>query len=269
MATAAPHRRQGRQEIDAHELWEKVSFAAWSCADPGVQYDTTINEWHTCPEDGRIHASNPCSEYMFLDDTACNLASLNLVHFVQEDGSFDIPAFRHAVRLWTIVLEISVLMASFPSKAIAQAQLRVPHARPRLREPRHRVDAPRHPVRLDRRAFAIAASITAVLTGESYATSAEMAEASSARSLATSATSDAMLRVIRNHRRAAYDATETEYEGLSHHAGIWGSTEVLPERSARGAARVLGTALSLEGEKHGYRNAQVTVIAPTGTIGLS
>ena len=106
--------------ISARDLWEKIAAAAWQCADPGVQYDTTINEWHTCPQSGRINASNPCSEYMFLDDTACNLASLNLMQFRKPDGNFDIEAFEHATRLWTIMLEISVLMAQFPSKEIAK-----------------------------------------------------------------------------------------------------------------------------------------------------
>ena len=108
------------KKLPASALWDEIAYAAWACADPGVQYDTTINEWHTCPADGRINASNPCSEYMFLDDTACNLASINLVKFLREDGSFDIEGFRHACRLWTTVLEISVLMGSYPSAAIAQ-----------------------------------------------------------------------------------------------------------------------------------------------------
>ena len=108
------------KEVDAGELFDKVAYSAWACADPGVQYDTTINEWHTCPEDGRINASNPCSEYMFLDDTACNLASINLTNFLNEDGTFDLEGYKHAIRLWTIVLEISVLMASFPSQDIAR-----------------------------------------------------------------------------------------------------------------------------------------------------
>ena len=115
-------RRDGgvASRIKAKDLWEKIAYAAWACADPGLQYDSTINEWHTCPEGGRINASNPCSEYMFLDDTACNLASLNLMQFRDAEGEFDIPAFEHAVRLWTVTLEISVLMAQFPSKEIAQ-----------------------------------------------------------------------------------------------------------------------------------------------------
>src|SRR5206468_8935378 len=106
--------------LKARQIWNKVNRAAWSSADPGLQFHTTVNEWHTCPEDGRINASNPCSEYMFLDDTACNLASLNLAHFFSTDAQFELENFRHAVRLWTIVLEISVLMASFPSRSIAE-----------------------------------------------------------------------------------------------------------------------------------------------------
>src|SRR5690606_5499343 len=107
--------------IPARELFEQIAYAAWSCADPGIQYHTTINEWHTCPNDGPIKASNPCSEYMFLDDTACNLASLNLVKFYDTSTQkFNIDAYRHAARIWTIVLEISVLMAQFPSKEIAR-----------------------------------------------------------------------------------------------------------------------------------------------------
>ena len=108
------------ERINAKDLWDKIAYAAWACADPGLQYDTTINEWHTCPEGGRINASNPCSEYMFLDDTACNLASLNLMQFRNADKSFNIEAYEHACRFWTLTLEISVLMAQFPSKEIAQ-----------------------------------------------------------------------------------------------------------------------------------------------------
>ena len=107
--------------IKARDLWRQIAEAAWQCADPGLQFDTTINDWHTCPEAGRINASNPCSEYMFLDNTACNLASLNLLKFLNaETGEFDVDSFSHAVRLWTIVLEISVLMAQFPIEEIAR-----------------------------------------------------------------------------------------------------------------------------------------------------
>ena len=110
--------------VSARALWDSVAEAAWHSADPGVQYDTTINDWHTCPQSGRINASNPCSEYMFLDDTACNLASLNLMRFRQADGTIDVAAFEHATRLWTVVLEISVMMAQYPSRTIAELSYR-------------------------------------------------------------------------------------------------------------------------------------------------
>ncbi len=253
------------REVDARELWEKIAYAAWSCADPGIQYDTTINEWHTCPADGRIEASNPCSEYMFLDDTACNLASLNLVKFVQEDGSFDLESFEHAVRIWTIVLEISVLMASFPSRSIAEKSFRLPHARPRLRQPRHRADAARHPVRRREEAFAIAGAITAIMCGESYETSAEMAGELGAFA-GFEQNREPMMRVIRNHRRAAYAAAASEYEGLTiAPKGI--DPSICPPDLLRAARAAWDRALEL-GDRNGYRNAQVTVIAPTGTIGL-
>ncbi|MGE3171359.1 MAG: vitamin B12-dependent ribonucleotide reductase [Planctomycetota bacterium] len=252
------------KEIDAQGLWDQIAYAAWACADPGVQYDTTINEWHTCPEDGRIHASNPCSEYMFLDDTACNLASINLVKFLNDDGSIDIDGLRHATRLWTIVLEVSVLMASFPSQAIAKKSYEfrtlglgfanlgtilmrtgIPYASPK--------------------AYAIAGAISAVMCGESYATSAEMAKELGAFP-AYDRNKEPMLRVIRNHRRAAYSASAQEYEGLSNTpVGI--DPQLCPKDLLEAARSAWDKALVL-GEKHGYRNAQVTVIAPTGTIGL-
>ena len=252
------------KEVDAGELWDKVAYAAWACADPGVQYDTTINEWHTCPTDGRINASNPCSEYMFLDDTACNLASINLAKFLLEDGGFDVEGYKHASRLWTIVLEISVLMASFPSQSIAEKsfefrtlglgyanlgtilmRLGIPYASPK--------------------AYAIAGALSAILCGESYATSAEMAKEQGpfpgfARNR------EPMLRVIRNHRRAAYHASTSEYEGLSvTPVGI--DPQLCPPDLLEVSRECWDRALAL-GEKHGYRNAQVTCIAPTGTIGL-
>ncbi|NOY06492.1 MAG: vitamin B12-dependent ribonucleotide reductase [Chlorobi bacterium] len=251
--------------IRARELWDRISLATWASADPGLQYDTTINEWHTCPVDGRINASNPCSEYMFLDDTACNLASLNLKHFLDATtGEFDVESFRHAARLWTIVLEISVQMAQFPSREVAlkSYQFRtlglgyanlgtilmmsgIPYDSEKGR--------------------AIAGAITAIMCGEAYATSAEMA-----RDLGTfprfPQNRQHMLRVIRNHRRAAYNTSEKEYEGLSiTPQGI--KPEVCPEYMVAAARDAWDKALEL-GEKHGYRNAQVTVIAPTGTIGL-
>src|SRR5262249_37234990 len=252
------------KELDAGELWDRIAYAAWACADPGVQYDTTINEWHTCPADGRINASNPCSEYMFLDDTACNLASINLVKFQNPDGSFDIAGFRHATRLWTIVLEISVLMASFPSREIARKSFEfrtlglgyanlgtllmragIPYASPK--------------------AYAIAGALSAILCGESYATSAELAKELGPFP-GYQHNQQHMLRVIRNHRRAAYNASAAEYEGLSiTPPGI--DAQLCPKDLLEAARTAWDRALQL-GEKHGYRNAQVTVIAPTGTIGL-
>ena len=252
------------REVDSKELWDRVGYAAWACADPGIQYDTTINEWHTCPEDGRINASNPCSEYMFLDDTACNLASINLVKFLGEDGTFDIEGFEHAVRLWTMVLEISVLMASFPSKSIAQKsfdyrtlglgfanlgtvlmRLGIPYSSPK--------------------AYALAGAISAIMCGKSYATSAEMA-GELGPFPRYEPNRESMLRVIRNHRRAAYRASESEYEDLSiTPRGI--DPKLCPTALLEAARGAWDEALAL-GEKHGFRNAQVTVIAPTGTIGL-
>lgn len=252
--------------VRARDLWEKINLSAWKSADPGLQFDTTINEWHTCPQGGRINGSNPCSEYMFLDDTACNLASINLSHFVDEEtGVFNVDDFRHTVRLWTMVLEISVLMAQFPSKKIAQLSydyrtlgLGYANLGTILMTSGIAYDSPE--------ALAYAGAITALMTGESYATSAEMA-----RDLGAFArydeNKDDMLRVIRNHRRAAYDAAAEEYEGLTiTPVGIAESD--CPDQALLEAARKSwDRALSL-GEEFGYRNAQVTVIAPTGTIGL-
>jgi ribonucleoside-diphosphate reductase alpha chain len=254
-----------RRTVRARDLWNKINLAAWKCADPGLQFDTTINEWHTCPNDGRINGSNPCSEYMFLDDTACNLASLNLAHFYDEEtGAFKIEDFRHATRLWTVVLEISVLMAQFPSKEVARRSydyrtlgLGYANLGTVLMVMGIPYDSPE--------ALAISGAITAILTGESYATSAEMA-----RDVGPfpryQANKDAMLRVMRNHRRAAYNAEEAEYEGLTiKPMGI--NAELCPEDLLVAARKAWDRALAL-GEEFGYRNAQSTVIAPTGTIGL-
>ncbi len=162
------------KKVPAAQLWNGITMAAWECADPGLQYDDTINEWHTCPASGRINASNPCSEYMFLDDTACNLASLNLVRFLDEDGNFDIETFRHAVRLWTIVLEISVLMASFPSRRIAELSYRyrtLGLGFANIGSLLMRLGIPYD----SSKGRSICGAITAIMTGEAYATSAEMA----------------------------------------------------------------------------------------------
>jgi ribonucleoside-diphosphate reductase alpha chain len=250
--------------VPAAQLWEEIAYAAWACADPGVQYDTTINEWHTCPADGRINASNPCSEYLFLDDTACNLASINLAKFLREDGSFDIEGFRHACRLWTVVLEISVLMASYPSPIIAQKSwefrtLGLGYANMGTVLMRKGIpyDSPQ--------GAAICGALTAIMCGEAYATSAEMA-----RDLGPfpgfTRNREPMLRVIRNHRRAAYNAAPGEYEGLSI-APMGLDPAHCPADLLQAAREAWDRALAL-GETHGFRNAQVTVLAPTGTIGL-
>ena len=255
---------QTHSTIPAKDLWREIGYAAWACADPGLQFDTTINEWHTCPDDGRINASNPCSEYMFLDDTACNLASLNLVKFQNKDGSFDLDAYRHAIRLWTIVLEISVEMASFPSQAIAQRSydyrtLGLGYAN--LGTALMRAGIPYN----SEEGFAICGALTAVLCGDSYATSAEMASQIGTFPRYES-NKDSMMRVIRNHRRAAYDVAKSEYEDLTvTPRGI--DARFCPDYLAEAAKSSWDRALEL-GERHGFRNAQVTVLAPTGTIGL-
>jgi ribonucleoside-diphosphate reductase alpha chain len=265
--------------IKAADLWEQIGEAAWACADPGIQFDTTINEWHTCPESGRINASNPCSEYMFLDDTACNLASLNLMTFRRPaglasqtddcaagaaDGSFDIEGFRHAVRLWTVVLEISVMMAQFPSPRIAELSYEFRTLGLGYANVGGLLMADGIPYDSDR-GRALIGAITALMTGESYATSAEMAEHMGVFEGYPHNRSQ-MLRVIRNHRRAAYGLAGG-YEGLSvppvplDHGNC-------PEAAVVAAAQEAWDRALQMGEKHGYRNAQTSVVAPTGTIGL-
>ncbi|MGE4159600.1 MAG: vitamin B12-dependent ribonucleotide reductase [Planctomycetota bacterium] len=253
------------QTLKARELFDLINTSAWGSADPGLQYDTTINEWHTCINDGKINASNPCSEYMFLDDTACNLASANLVKFLDvETATFDVAGFRHCCRLWTAVLEISVAMAQFPSKEIAKRSydyrtLGFGYANigTLLMISGIPYDSPQ--------ATAVCSAITAIMTGMCYRTSAELAKDLGAFPR-YEANSDTMLRVIRNHRRAAYNAARDEYEGLSiTPVGIDGMH--CPDYLLQSARTAWDEALEL-GQKHGYRNAQVTVIAPTGTIGL-
>ncbi len=259
-------RSDGRvmKKVKAAELWKKITHAAWKCADPGLQYDTTINEWHTCPAGGPIRASNPCSEYMFLDNTACNLASVNLRRFFEEsDNSFDVKGFEYTCRMWTAVLEISVLMAQFPSKEVAQLSydyrtlgLGYANLGSMLMVSGIPYDS--------EAARAIAGAITAIMTGTAYKTSAEMAGFLGTFSKYEDNKSN-MLRVMRNHRAAAYDAQDA-YEGIEiKPEGI--NSKYCPDYLLTAAIRAWDEAVQL-GEKNGYRNAQTTVIAPTGTIGL-
>jgi ribonucleoside-diphosphate reductase alpha chain len=260
--------------LKARELWEKIGYAAWASADPGLHFNTTMNDWHTCKASGEIRASNPCSEYMFLDDTACNLASANLLTFYTPShpsptggivkGHFDIEAYEHLCRLWTIVLEISVMMAQFPSKAIAELSfefrtlgLGFANIGGLLMTMGLPYDS--------KEGRSLCGALTAVMTGIAYKTSAEMAaELGAFPGYKKNAAH--MLRVIRNHRRAAHGESRG-YEALAvnpvplDHAPCPQADIVAHARAA------WDDALSL-GEVNGYRNAQVTVVAPTGTIGL-
>ncbi|MCF3932626.1 vitamin B12-dependent ribonucleotide reductase [Acuticoccus sp. M5D2P5] len=250
--------------IQARDLWERIGHAAWASADPGIQFHTTINDWHTCPAGGPINASNPCSEYMFLDDTACNLASLNLLQFRDADGAFEVDLFEHAVKLWTMVLEISVMMAQFPSAEIAERSydyrtlgLGFANIGGLLMVSGISYDSDE--------GRAICGAISAIMTGVAYATSAEMA-----RDLGAfpryDENSESMLRVIRNHRRAAHGEAGG-YERLSTRPVPLDKASCPDPRLVAHAGAAWDRALNL-GQKYGYRNAQATVIAPTGTIGL-
>ncbi|MGE0564233.1 MAG: vitamin B12-dependent ribonucleotide reductase [Pseudolabrys sp.] len=266
------YRKNGKisATLKARDLWEKIGYAAWASADPGLQYHTTVNDWHTCPASGEIRASNPCSEYMFLDDTACNLASLNLLNFRDEKtGAFQIASYEHAVRLWTIVLEISVLMAQFPSRQIAE--LSYEYRTLGLGYANIGGLLMTSGIAYDSSAGrAICGALTAIMTGICYETSAEMAkELGPFPGYAKNR--DGMLRVIRNHRAAAH-GRNSGYEQLSiapvplDHASCIAAGDAYKDLIAHATA-AWDRALRL-GEQHGYRNAQATVIAPTGTIGL-
>ncbi|MBT4530671.1 MAG: adenosylcobalamin-dependent ribonucleoside-diphosphate reductase, partial [Phycisphaerae bacterium] len=272
------HRTDGEvaRSIPAKGLWNQICDATWHCADPGVQFDTAINDWHTCPQSGRINASNPCSEYMFLDDTACNLASLNLLKFYDsETHLFDVDSFEHGIRLWTIVLEISVLMAAFPSEAIAYKSWRYRTLGLGYANMGAMLMQAGIPYDSDA-GRAVCGAITATLTGRSYAVSAEMAsELGPFDGFADNA--EDMLRVVRNHRNAALGKTRDsgDYEKLrippvpiNHSMFLDDSINITNAGALLGrAVQAWDEALDLGG-RHGFRNAQVTVIAPTGTIGL-
>jgi ribonucleoside-diphosphate reductase alpha chain len=250
--------------VEAQDLWESIGYASWASADPGLQYQTTINDWHTCPISGPIAASNSCSEYLFLDDTGSTLASLNLLQFVDADKSFDVVAFEHAARLWTIVLEVSVAMAQFPSPKIARLTyeyrtlgLGFANIGGLLMSAGIPYDS--------REGRAICGAITALMAGVAYATSAEMA-AELGPFPGYEKNRKHMLRVMRNHRRAAR-AEAVGYEGVN-------TLPVALDRDGCPDARLVTRAMAAWdravelGAEHGYRNAQATVIAPTGTIGL-
>ncbi|OHD73328.1 MAG: ribonucleoside-diphosphate reductase, adenosylcobalamin-dependent [Spirochaetes bacterium RBG_16_67_19] len=257
--------RSLRIGLRARELWERIALTAWTCADPGIQFHSTVNEWHTCPKGGEIRSSNPCSEYMFLDDTACNLASLNLMTFYDaKAGRLAVEDLKHAINLWTVVLEISVLMAQFPTKAVARNSfdyrtlgLGFANLGTLLMVMGIPYDS--------EQARALAAGLSALLTGQAYLTSSLLA-----RQLGPfpryQENREAMLRVIRNHRRAIYAAPEEEYEELTVFPRRF-QAELCPPELVKAAQEVWDQALE-SGEQHGYRNAQVTAVAPTGTIGL-
>jgi len=250
--------------VSARELWDQVGYAAWSCADPGIQFHTTINDWHTCPSAGPINASNPCSEYMFLDDTACNLASLNLMAFRSKDGSFDVEGYEHAIRLWTVVLEIAVTMAQFPSRQIAQLSYEYRTLGLGYANIGGLLMASGIPYDSDE-GRALGGALTAIMTGVSYATSAEMARELGAFP-GFEANREHMLRVIRNHARASR-GEQHGYEDLSTPPVPLDHASCPDPTLLTHAMRAWDQALEL-GRQYGYRNAQATVIAPTGTIGL-
>jgi ribonucleoside-diphosphate reductase alpha chain len=238
------------ETVDARELFRKIAVAAWECADPGLQYDDTINDWHTNPETGRITASNPCSEYMSLDNSSCNLASLNLLKFLKDDDTFDAPLFAKAVELIITAMDISICFADFPTESIGETtrdyrQLGIGYAN---------LGALLMAMGLGYDSDggrAMAAAITSLMTGTSYKRSAELAGvvgpyAGYARN------ADAHKRVMRKHQ-AANDAARTLHAN---------------DRSVHALAAKAWDAVIKTGEKNGFRNAQASVLAPTGTIGF-
>jgi ribonucleoside-diphosphate reductase alpha chain len=260
-------RTDGRvcKTLKAAELWDKIGKAAWESADPGVQYDDIINEWHTCPESGRIRATNPCSEYLFLNDTACNLASINLMKFFDAERlTFDVEAFKHAARLWTIALEITVLMAEYPSREIAKGSYDFRTLGLGYANLGTLLMVAGIPYDSDE-GRAMCSAITGIMTGESYATSAELASCLGPFPEYERNT-EHMLRVVRNHRRIVYGAKPEEFEGLSIVPPVL-NQKFCPQYMVNAAISSWDKALEL-GERYGYRNAQTTLLAPTGTIAL-
>ena len=244
VVTGEPHKT-----YRAKELMRRIAEAAWYSADPGLQFDTTINHWHTVPNTGRINASNPCSEYMHLDDSACNLSSINLAKFITDDGKFDIPGYRQACRIMLTAQEIAVDLSSYPTEAIARNShdyrplgLGFANLGTLLMLKGISYDSPQ--------ALAIAGALTAIMSGHAYKTSAEIA-AVKGPFKGFMKNRAPMLRVIRQHRAAAYRLDE-------HYC---------PEDLLDAARQDWDEAVAL-GEQFGFRNSQVTVIAPTGTIGL-
>jgi ribonucleoside-diphosphate reductase alpha chain len=275
--------------LKARDLWDQIAFAAWACADPGTQYDTTINTWHTCKATDRIYGSNPCSEYMFLDDTACNLASLNLLKFLKPDGTFDLASYRHAIRVFFIAQEILVGYSSYPTKDIAQNSedyrplgLGYANLGTLLMVTGHPYDSPE--------GRAIAGALTAILTGHAYRVSAEMALVKGPFTglTVTDATGKSnkeyMAEVVGMHldcakRLRATGSPLPQMEGVDlakhglknfHESSIRASKErTLTIYAPLFDAAVEDWEAALElGQQGGWRNAQATVLAPTGTIGL-
>ena len=246
--------------LKARELWKTVAECAWQCADPGLQYDTTINAWHTCPNTARIRASNPCSEYMFLDDTACNLSSINLVKFLDEEGNFDVEGYRHAIRVMFLAQEVLVDLSSYPTKKIAKNShdyrpLGLGYANLGTLLMRLGIS---YDSDLGR---AWCAGLTAILTGHAYRVSAEMA-ASKGPFAAYARNRQPMLRVMGKHRDAAYSIDRAGFPGT-----VGRGDSGLPRDVLSASREDWDLAIQL-GEQYGYRNAQATVLAPTGTIGL-